>query len=401
MKSVYIEAIRERDQVDSLFLVRDKTLALAKNGKPYMTLRLMDRTGEVEARVWDRVDQLDSLFAKDDFIRVRAKASVYLGKMQLVVSDLQSVAEEQVDLADFLPVSSADPQQMLQEVLGLIAAMTDGDYRRLLQAFFTDADFVALFCQAPAAKSMHHVYLGGLLEHSLSVARLAGDVCRRYPAIDADLLLCGALLHDIGKVAELRYRRSFDYTDEGKLIGHIVMGVEMIDERLRQLADFPPLKAMLIKHLLLAHHGQYDYGSPKRPKTLEAVVLNFIDDLDSKINGVSAHIERETAAGSDWTSYHRLYDRYFFRPATAGRTTSATPLSPRAESAPSAQVVTRPCATPASAPAAPAMKTEAEAGKTAAKTARPGSGPLKASLADQLAGLNLELFSDREEAHDR
>ena len=333
MTKVFIEDLKERDQIDSPFLVRDKIMAMAKNGKPYMTLKLMDRSGEVEGRIWDRVDEFSRLFNKDDFIRVRAKASVYMGKMQLIIQDLVAVPESSIALGDFLPVSASDPAQMLDEARALVAEMSDPHYRALMESFYGDPEFSALYSKAPAAKAMHHVYLGGLLEHSLAVANLAVDVCRRYPTVDRDLLICGALLHDIGKVAELSYARSFDYSDEGKLLGHIVIGVEMIEEKIRTLGEFPRVKATLIKHLLLSHHGQYDYGSPKRPKTLEAVILNFLDDMDSKINGVQAHIEKERHNDSHWTGYHRLYDRYFFIGETAasdaeGSVEAAEPMAP-------------------------------------------------------------------------
>ena len=318
MKKVFVEQIRERDWIDSPFLVRDKIMAMAKNGKPYMTLKLIDRRGEVEARFWDRVDEYAERFDRDDFIRVQAKASVYLGKMQLVVQELERVADSDVVLADYLPVSARSGAEMMAEFEALVASLADPHLRALMQAFVADAALMERMRTAPAAKSMHHVYVGGLLEHSLAVAALVGDVCRRYAALNRDLLLVGALLHDIGKVGELSYARTFDYTDEGKLIGHIVLGVEMVEEKLRTLADFPRQKAVLVKHLLLSHHGQYEFGSPKRPKTLEAVVLNFLDDLDSKINGVQAHIDRESTNDSAWTSYHRLYDRYFFKDSTAG-----------------------------------------------------------------------------------
>jgi 3'-5' exoribonuclease len=177
---------------------------------------------------------------------------------------------------------------------------------------------------------MHHVYLGGLLEHSLAVAGLANDVSQRYPDLNRDLLVVGALLHDVGKVAELRYQRSFEYTDAGKLLGHIVIGVELVEEKLRTLQNFPQELAIHLKHLLLSHHGQYEYGSPKRPKTLEAVILNFLDDLDSKINGVRTHINREPDRDSSWTQYHRLYDRYFFK-GTSAKPVSETDINKSVE----------------------------------------------------------------------
>ncbi|MDZ4186199.1 MAG: HD domain-containing protein [Desulfuromonadales bacterium] len=331
MKKIFVEQIRERDVIESPFLVRDKTLAMAKNGKPYMTVKLIDRSGEIEGRIWDRVDEFDAVFDRDDFIVVHGKASTYLNKKQLVISNLRKISENEIDLVDFLPVSPRDNEEMRRELQTLVASLRDPSLRALAESFFNDAGLLRAFATAPAAKSMHHAYIGGLLEHSLAIAALVDLVAPRYPTLNRDLMILGALLHDIGKIGELSYVRSFDYTDEGKLIGHIVMGVEMIDERIRTFPDFPRGTAMLIKHLILSHHGQYDYGSPKRPKTLEAIVLNFLDDLDSKINGVSAHIDREAESASDWTSHHRLYDRYFYKgekPAPPAIPVSVSPSLP-------------------------------------------------------------------------
>jgi 3'-5' exoribonuclease len=313
VKNLFASQIKERDWVEAVFLVRDKTLGMAKNGKPYLTLKLMDRTGEVEGRIWDRVDEFAVQFERDDFLHVAGKASIYLGKMQLVIQELKRLDERLVDLADFLPVAARPAAEMVAELKARVASLGDPHLRALLQAFVDDPAFLAAYSRAPAAKAMHHVYLGGLLEHSLAVASLAADICQRYPGLNRDLLMAGALLHDVGKISELRYARSFEYTDMGKLIGHIVIGVELVEEKLRTLADFPGELAILLKHLLLSHHGQYEFGSPKRPKTLEAVILNFIDDLDSKINGVRTHLDKEPDSASPWTQYHRLYDRYFFK----------------------------------------------------------------------------------------
>ncbi len=331
MKKVFVEQIREREWIESPFLVRDKIMAMAKNGKPYMTLKLVDRTGEVEGRVWDRVDEFAARFERDDFIRLQGKASVYMGKMQLVIQELERLDDATVDLADFLPVSERSPEEMTADLRAKVGSLENPHLKALMEAFLADASFLQCYCSAPAAKSMHHVYLGGLLEHSLAVADLADDVSSRYPGINRDLLIVGALLHDIGKVAELKYARSFDYTDEGKLLGHIVMGVEMVEEKARSLPQFPAGTALLIKHLILSHHGQYEYGSPKRPKTLEAVILNFLDDLDSKINGVRTHIEREPDKAGSWTSYHRMYDRYFFKEGTAAVRAPQEELKPASE----------------------------------------------------------------------
>ena len=371
MKKQYVDQIKERDQLEEVFLVRQKIQAMAKNGKPYLTLKLMDRTGEVEGRVWDRVSELGSCFERDDFIRIQARASVYMGKMQLVIQNLQPVAESDVEIGDFLPVAAAPPAEMVDRLRELVESLVDPDMKMLMQAFLADAAFMADYSRAPAAKAMHHVYLGGLLEHALAVAGLADDVSRRYPALNRDMLLVGALLHDIGKVAELKYERSFEYTDAGKLLGHIVIGVEMVDEKIRSIADFPLEKAVLIKHLLLSHHGQYDYGSPKRPKTLEAVVLNFLDDLDSKINGVQTHIEKEPDSPSAWTQYHRLYDRYFFKGYDSDSPAVTT---------------------------APAAKSDISNDVQQLKsTERPGRKRFSNTLAEQLAGKNPDLFAATKE----
>ncbi|KAF0221530.1 MAG: CMP-binding [Geobacteraceae bacterium] len=313
MGKIFISEIKDRAQVDSVFLVKEKITAMAKNGKPYLTLRLMDNSGELEAKVWDNVDLLSATFDKDDFIAVRSKATVYLGKMQLVVAELKRVPEEEVVLADFLPETERNIQEMVAELSNLLATIGDESLRSLLKAFFDDPLFTALYRTAPAAKGMHHVYLGGLLEHSLAVAKLVDRIVPLYSGINRDLLIAGALLHDVGKVREMAYFRSFDYTDEGKLLGHITIGVEMVHEKIAAIPGFPPELAMLLKHMLLSHHGQYEFGSPKRPKTLEATILNYLDDLDSKINGIRTHIMKEPENQSGWTSYHRLYDRYFYK----------------------------------------------------------------------------------------
>jgi len=370
-KTIYVNQLKERERVESIFLVRDKITAMAKNGKPYMTLKMMDRSGEVEGRIWDQVDHFSSQFEKNDFILVNAKASVYMGKMQLIVQDLKKIDENLVNLGDFLPVSQRSTAEMRTELDTILESLTDPHIEALLRAFFDDPAFFALYSKAPAAKAMHHVFLGGLLEHSLAVVGLAVDVAVRYPQVNRDLLICGALLHDVGKVSELSYQRSFDYTDEGKLLGHIVLGVQMVEDRVRQIADFPAELSMLIKHLLLSHHGQYDFGSPKRPKFLEAVILNFIDDLDSKINGVQTHIDKEPDKEGNWTNYHRLYDRYFYKGSDSPLQREASVSSP-AVAAPTPLPVEK---------------------KPINKERKQYNQPLAATLGDQLKEKNMDLFS--------
>jgi len=309
----FVVDIKDRDPVNAVFLVKDKIMAMAKNGKPYMNLRLMDKSGEVDAKIWDNVDSLDKLFERDDFVQVRGKASVYLNKLQVVVAEIGRMAEDQVDLADFLPESPRDREEMWQELAAVVAAIVNPHLRGLMEAFLADEPLMALYCKAPAAKGMHHVYLGGLLEHSLALVKLVKTIVPLYEGLNEDLLVVGALLHDVGKTHEMSFERAFDYTDAGKLLGHITIGVELVEEKIRLVDGFPRELSMLLKHMLLSHHGLYEYGSPKRPKTVEATILNYLDDMDSKINGIRSHMARESASTSRWTAHHRLYDRYFFK----------------------------------------------------------------------------------------
>ncbi|MDD2851040.1 MAG: HD domain-containing protein [Desulfuromonadaceae bacterium] len=313
MTKQFVSDIKDRDAVSAVFLVKDKILAMAKNGKPYMNLRLMDKSGDIEAKVWDNTEVLDKQFDKDDFVKIRGKASVYMNKMQVVIAEITRVPEENVVLADFLPESPRNRTDMRQELTDTIAQLGDSNLKSLMAAFLADEPLMHLYCQAPAAKGMHHVYLGGLLEHSLSLVKLVKRVVPLYSGINEDLLIVGALLHDVGKVYEMSFERAFDYTDAGKLLGHITIGVELVDDKIRLVEGFPRELALLLKHMLLSHHGQYEYGSPKRPKTVEATILNYLDDMDSKINGIQAHIAKEAVSSSRWTAHHRLYDRYFFK----------------------------------------------------------------------------------------
>lgn len=383
MKKVYAGHIKDRDIVNDSFLVREKITAMARNGKPYLTLKLMDRSGEVEGRVWDRVEEFSGCFDKDDFIEVQGKASLYLGKMQLVIQKLRKVDDSQIDLGDYLPVATRSIEDMMAELRDQVASLQTPCFKDLMELFLADEAFMQGYTSAPAAKAIHHVYLGGLLDHSLSVARLVDDICRHYPTVNRDLLLTGALLHDIGKVAELCYERAFGYTDAGKLLGHITIGFQMLDSKLAEITDFPGDLALLLKHLLLSHHGQYEYGSPKRPKTLEAIILNYLDDLDSKINGIQTHMDKDPDNEQTWTGYHRIYDRYFYKSpnASASRPSDAACTSTAVSTSPSSREV------PAATQTVPAKE------RRPSEKRRKG---LNFTLGDQLRGKNLDLFASEE-----
>jgi 3'-5' exoribonuclease len=314
MERVFISQFKKGQSVEGFFLAKEKTAGKTKTGNLYLSLRLADRTGEIEGRVWDKAADFGLLFEKDDFIKVQGEVDEFQGILQLRIFRLRKAADGEIDLTDFLPKTPQDVEGMVSGVRESLEAVRNPNLRGLLESFLTDEEFMQKFKTAPAAKAMHHVYIGGLLEHTLSVLRLIRLVAPLYRAIDLDLILAGGFLHDIGKVDELAYERAFDYTDPGRLLGHIALTAEMIDKKIQGLPDFPESLAMLLKHLILSHHGEYVFGSPKRPKTLEALLLHHLDDLDAKMNAFTSWIEKEKESPSRWTSYHKLFDRFILKP---------------------------------------------------------------------------------------
>ena len=314
MKSLYAADIRDNQLVDAMFLVASKNHGVTKGGSSYLTLKLLDRSGEIEARVWDRADDLARGFDKNDFVRVRGQATLFQGKIQLRVQDVIRVDESKVATEDFLPKSAYDPEAMLAELQAILRTVKNPHLLALAEACFADQELMGLLKQAPGAKTIHHPYLSGLLEHTLSLLKLILKVVENYRGVDVDLLLIGGFLHDIGKVYEFTFDRALDYTDAGQLLGHLVMEVEMVSKKIDTIPEFPDELALLVKHMLVSHHGAYEFGSPKLPQTLEAVILHSLDDLDGKIQAIQNMPEKEP--GSKWTAFHRAYGRSFFRNKT-------------------------------------------------------------------------------------
>ena len=312
---VYINEIRENGLVDSLFLVKEKSSAVTKSGNAYLRLKLVDRSGEIEGRIWTSVENVADSFEKDSFVHVTGRAVSFQERLQLNITSIKSVGEEEILFQDFFPVTEKDVEEMFRSLLDVSRQVKNPHLSQLLQLFWGDESFVSLFKMAPASKWLHHNYLGGLLEHTLSVAQLAIKNAGHYPGLDLDLLITASIFHDLGKVDELSYRRSFDYSDEGRLLGHIILGIDRVEEKIHQLPDFPKDLSMLLKHFLLSHHGQYIWGSPKKPMTLEAVMLHFLDDMDAKVNGVQQFMRKEVPEGSRWSAYHRMFEQYFYVPA--------------------------------------------------------------------------------------
>ncbi len=312
-KNIFVRQIKAGDQVSDSFLVTEKNMTYSQKGAPYLSLKLRDRTGEIEGRVWDRAAELDPLFRKGDVIHIQSRAASFKNSLQLSIVNLKKIEGTAFNPSDFSPVSKSDPDRMFEEMMAFIREIRNPYLLELLLSFFNDQETARRFKLAPAAKGFHHVYLGGLLEHTLSVVRLLGKVSEHYQDADHDLLIAGGILHDIGKIDEFSYDTVIDYSDEGRLIGHLVMGVEMLDRRIAEIENFPPQLAMKLRHILLSHHGLMEFGSPKRPKTLEAFIIHFIDDLDAKVNAFQSHVEVFSEEESDWTPFHRLFERFLYK----------------------------------------------------------------------------------------
>lgn len=308
---VWIKEIKEDSRIHDLYLVRAKKLALTKNGDPFLGLTLADRTGDLEARVWDNAEERSSLFSEGDIIEVVGHASSYRNRIQLNLTDLRPFTRK-IDPTIFIESSPEDAAEMMKSLRKILKEIQDPHLVILIDRFLSDRKFTSLFKTAPAAKNFHHGYIGGLLEHTLAICRLAQSVADHYPEIDRDLFIAGAFLHDIGKTMELRIDHSIEYSDEGRLLGHVVLGVNMLEEKISGIKDFPKGLSIKLKHMILSHHGEYDFGSPKRPKFIEAFALHLIDDMDAKINGLRRFIELDRRDGI-WTDYNRMFERYLLK----------------------------------------------------------------------------------------
>lgn len=309
MKSPYVAELQPNQITTATFLVLIKDTRQKKTGEPYLSLVLGDRTGEIEAKMWDNVSEVLDTFEREDFVKVKGLLQVHQNRQQLVIHKMMRVPEDEVDVTDFFPVSSRNPDEMLAELMSVIRSVENPHLRGLLEVFMTDAEFVRSFKTAPAAKNVHHAFLGGLLEHVLSLCQLTRMAASHYNYVDLDLVITGAILHDIGKTAELTYERSFAYTAEGQMLGHIVIGLRMLGEKLAQIPDFPPRLRTLVEHLLVSHHGELEFGSPKTPLFPEAMLLHHLDNLDSKMECMRGMLARDRLAEGCWTVYCSALDR--------------------------------------------------------------------------------------------
>lgn len=309
MKSPYISELEPNQTITGVFLVSHKDVRQKKSGEPYLSLTLSDRTGDLDAKMWDNAAEALDTFERDSFVRVKGLLQVFQNRHQLTVHKIHPVPDSEVESSDYFPVSKRDRDEMFRELEGWIAGIANPHLKALLEAIFADPKVALAYRTAPAAKSVHHNWIGGLIEHVLSLCHLAKFTAAHYPGIDLDLLLAGVILHDLGKIHELSYTRSFSYTSQGQLLGHIVIGARMVEEKIATFADFPAPLHQLLLHMILSHHGQLEFGSPKIPLFPEALLLHLLDTVDSKMECMRAMIAHDSLVDGVWTSYNSALER--------------------------------------------------------------------------------------------
>lgn len=305
----YIEILREGERVNEVYLCKHRQSAVTKNGKAYENLILQDKTGTLDAKIWEPDSQGIDDFERFDYISVTGDVTSFQGALQLNVKRVRKAQPGEYEPGDYLPVSSRDVDEMYGELKDIISSVETPCLKMLLSKFFLeDKEFEKRFKFHSAAKTVHHGFVGGLLEHTLGVTKLCEAFCRQYPMLNRDLLLSAAMFHDIGKLEELSVFPENDYTDDGKLLGHIVMGTEWVGEKIREIPEFPKKLASELKHCILAHHGELEYGSPKKPALMEAVALSFADNVDAKMETLKEAFASIPEGNTEWLGYNRLLE---------------------------------------------------------------------------------------------
>ncbi len=309
MKSPYVNELEANRVITTSFLVHSKEIRTKKSGELYLSLLLGDRTGDVDAKMWDNVAEVMDNFERDDFVKVKGLIQVFHNRPQLTIHKMRRMDDSEIEYADYFPSSKRDPQEMWKELREIVGGIGNPHLKALLEALLDDEDVARRYRIAPAAKQIHHAFLGGLIEHVLSLCTLARMIAPHYPNIDLDLLLSGAVLHDIGKIYELNYERGFSYSNDGQLLGHINIGLRMVADKLRGLPDFPSALRSLVEHMILSHHGALEFGSPKLPQFPEALLLHYIDDMDSKMECMRALIDNDRQVEGCFTTYNTALER--------------------------------------------------------------------------------------------
>jgi len=312
-KKQFVSDLTAGDKVETIFLLTEKKLLDFKN-KPgqFLSVTLADRTGSVEGKVWENAPDVFGRINEGDLLYVVGRLETFRDVPQLKIETLETADASQVDIEDFVPKTGKDIGQLKAAVLRCVQQFTNPYLKRLVASFFEDEAFLERFSTAPAAKALHHAYVGGLIEHVVEIIELCEPMLRLYPQIDRDLLMTGVLLHDIGKVRELSCGFRTDYTDEGRLIGHISIGYEMVHDKIRAIEGFPESLRLRVLHMMLSHHGTYEFGSPRRPKTIEAQALHLVENLDAQLKGFVQAIEAVKDPSRRWTDFDRRFERYLY-----------------------------------------------------------------------------------------
>jgi 3'-5' exoribonuclease len=319
----FVQQMSDGDTIEEAYLVMDKQLRANRNGNLYLQAELRDRTGSIVARMWNATESLFRTFDTGDFVYIRGKVQLFQGALQMILSHLERAAPEKLDLSDFLPHTEQDIGELWKKLRTTLMKLSSPHLRALVECFLMDREFEQAFCRAPAGIRNHHAYIGGLIEHVVNLLEAAERLLPLYPTLDRDLLLMGVFLHDIGKVRELSYARTFGYTDEGQLIGHIVIGVEILNEKVARVPDltgepFPAELLLRLKHMIVSHHGEYEYGSPKLPMTPESIALHHLDNLDAKVHSFSRDIRDDRNQTSAWTQYNPSLQRRLYKGTVEG-----------------------------------------------------------------------------------
>ena len=318
MPRLFIEQLTAPGQmIEGVFQVAEKDLRTTKKGGFFISAKLRDRTGELPAIMWDATQALFAAIPQSGFALVKGRLGEYNGALQIVIEAMRPAKENEIRLEDFLPVGPGEPEEQLARLKAILDTIERPALRALLEAVWADEKLVGDFKRAPAAERLHHAYLGGLLEHTLSVAETAVLVCQHYKELNRDLLLVGVLWHDIGKTRELAYADSFSYTDAGKLVGHLVQGVLMLEEKIAAVRaagnEFPEELANILRHQVLAHHGEYEFGSPKLPMTAEAFTLHHLDNLDAKLHAFFRDVAADADPARRWTAFNKMFGGALFK----------------------------------------------------------------------------------------
>ena len=314
MEKQFVADLKEKQNFQSPFLAKNKILLTDKKGNQYISLYLSDKSGTVDAKIWDNIERMNNSFESGDIVMVKGQVQLFQNKKQVVIHKIDPITDESFNFEDFVGEISSSPEEVFQELLQMVNQVESDHIKQLILNTLNDPQIKDKLLKSPAAKSIHHVKVGGLIEHILSISKLMVFIAKQYPQLNYDLLIFGAIFHDLGKVWELEWTsKGIRYTDKGRLVGHLVMSAELVEKKAVQILGFPEELIVILKHIILSHHGKLEYGSPKVPMLLEAYVVWMIDDFDSKVDSISQFMRNDQSGEGDWTSFNSLYARHFFK----------------------------------------------------------------------------------------